>query len=349
MKQGRTINGLAQELERRASHHKDFKAPTNKLSIFAATDNTMSMGGLPLNNPTINHHALRQIGTHQNIPAKYVDHMLEHSPQLLATNINHWFQQMPSTRLLRTDEHGVRAFLSDKYRVIDNDDIAEMVLPVLMSIPNMNVISCEVTDRRLYIKAVTPRIKGEVVIGQEVQAGVTITNSEVGLGSVSVKPMAYFLWCLNGCTTGKGLSRYHIGRGSETGDDVREVMTDEAHEADDKALLLKLRDVLSASISKVHFNRSLDKFRNAKTISIGDPIDAVELVEKKGWLSKGEGQSVLKHLIEGADLSAFGMSNAITRASQDFESYDRASELETLGGTIIELPKSAWQETTMAA
>lgn len=48
---------------------------------------------------------------------------------------------------------------------------------------------------------------------------------------------------------------------------------------------------------------------------------------------------ILNYLIQGGDLSLYGLSNAITRASQDVESYDRATALEGIG----------WQVTTMAA
>lgn len=354
MKQGKTINDVAAELQRQAKLHRDFKAPTARLEVYA-DDSKIRMTGLPNHdfgpqiNPAITQHALRQIGTHQNIPAKYVDRMLESSPDLLSTNINHWLHEEPSTRLIRLGETGVRAYLSDRYRIIDNIEIAEYVLPVISEIPHLEIISCDVTDNKLYIKAVTPEIQGEVVVGQKVQAGVTITNSEVGLGSVSVKPFAYFLWCKNGCTTDKGLAKYHIGKGSNNEDHIREIMADDTLQADDTALMLKLRDVLVASIDQVQFDKSLNKFREAQQISVGNPVKAVELVEKRGWISKEEGESVLKHLIEGADLSAFGMSSAITRASQDIRSYDRASEMEDLGGTIVELPRTAWSELSIAA
>ena len=52
---------------------------------------------------------------------------------------------------------------------------------------------------------------------------------------------------------------------------------------------------------------------------------------------------MLNHLIQGGDLSKFGLSNAVTRFSQDVESYDRASQLEQLGGEVIALPRSEWE------
>lgn len=36
------------------------------------------------------------------------------------------------------------------------------------------------------------------------------------------------------------------------------------------------------------------------------------------------------------DFSQFGLVNAVTRSSQDVEDYNRATELERIGGTILE-------------
>ncbi len=354
MKQGLSISGLAAELERRSATHRDYIADTRLLEAFPIMggENKIQLLGIgdeTRQPPIINHHALRQIGAQQDIPAAYMDRMMKDSPALVCKNLNHWFQAAPKRRMIRTNEHGVRAWLSDRYRILDNHDMAEITLPILGAIDDLEIISCQVTDTKLYIKAVTPRIKGEVVVGQAVQAGVIISNSEIGAGSLSVSPFAYFLWCLNGCATGKGLSKYHVGKAADDTDEVREIMADDTKMAEDKALLLRMRDALTASLDQIEFDKSLNKFREAQDIRIVDPVGAIEHIEKRGWLNQSEGKSVLNHLIEGGDLSNFGLSSAITRMSQDVESYDRASELEHLGGTIIELPKNEWLSLEIAA
>lgn len=48
-------------------------------------------------------------------------------------------------------------------------------------------------------------------------------------------------------------------------------------------------------------------------------------------------------------LSRFGLYNAITRLSQDVESYDRATELERIGAQVIELAKPDWKVLAEAA
>ena len=58
---------------------------------------------------------------------------------------------------------------------------------------------------------------------------------------------------------------------------------------------------------------------------------------------------MLRYLIEGGDLSQFGLHNAVTRMSQDVEDYDRASDLERVGGKIIELSATEWKTIAEAA
>jgi hypothetical protein len=48
-------------------------------------------------------------------------------------------------------------------------------------------------------------------------------------------------------------------------------------------------------------------------------------------------------------MSQWGLANAVTRAAQDVESYDRATELEALGGDVVILPAGEWKALASAA
>lgn len=52
---------------------------------------------------------------------------------------------------------------------------------------------------------------------------------------------------------------------------------------------------------------------------------------------------MLRSLVEGGELSGYGLINAVTHYSQQVADYDRATELEVLGGRLIELRASEWQ------
>ena len=62
----------------------------------------------------------------------------------------------------------------------------------------------------------------------------------------------------------------------------------------------------------------------------------------KQGLSEAEHNETLQSLITGKELTQWGMSNAVTLMSQKVKSYDRASDLESLGGKIAMMDDSAW-------
>ena len=92
------------------------------------------------------------------------------------------------------------------------------------------------------------------------------------------------------------------------------------------------------------FLRYVDQLREARGLKIGtvDLAAVVDVTADKFALADSEKDSVLTHLINGGDLSAYGLSAAITRASQDVDDYDRASDLERVGGEVIELDPKQW-------
>ena len=59
--------------------------------------------------------------------------------------------------------------------------------------------------------------------------------------------------------------------------------------------------------------------------------------------SDNEKQSVLESLIREGDYSQYGLSNAVTHMSQQVDDYDRATELEVIGGKIIDLDSKDWK------
>ncbi|HLZ07946.1 MAG TPA: DUF932 domain-containing protein, partial [Chloroflexota bacterium] len=72
--------------------------------------------------------------------------------------------------------------------------------------------------------------------------------------------------------------------------------------------------------------------------------EVVEVVGKKHGLNETEEDGILRHLIDGGDLTQWGLANAITAYSQAVPSYERATELEKVGGNVMTLDESQWKE-----
>jgi hypothetical protein len=353
MKTGKSIVELAQELQRRAEAKADYVADTRSVAVEVVGEESPKLAlhveGAGFFSPTPVAHG--QIAAHTEIPKKYYDKMLGEAPDLLVRNVNHWFNEKPTRRMVRTLDGNARAFLSDRYRRFDNEDVAEAVLPVLLESREIKVVSCEVTDLRLYIKALFPKIEGEVKVGDPVQAGVVISNSEIGLGSLNVSPLVFRLVCTNGMVRNDyGMNRYHVGRRIDgDGKSVEALFRDETLAADDKALALKLQDVVRASMDQVQFARMLEDMRKAtEGEQIAQPVQAVEVLSKTFGLRENEKNSVLENLIRGGDYSRWGALNAVTAVANTHESYDRATELETIGGRILDLKPSEWKSIALA-
>jgi len=356
MKTGLSLGELAAKIELQRASAVDLVATTGMLHMqsdasLLVPDSEEAGGVHTRASRDIQPIAHRQIGEHVGIPAKYYDRMKVEAPDLLAANVNHWFHDEPEKRMVRIMDGNVRAFLSDRYHRIDNWAVAEAVLPALAEFPGLVIRSTQITERKMYIKATLPALQREVKRGDVVEAGVSITNSEVGYGRYVVSPLIYKLVCLNGMIVNDAkLARTHLGSRIDTGDELYAMLTDEALEADDKALMLKTRDVVKASLSATFFDTFVERLRETTERKIeGDVTEAVKVLGERVGLTEGEGSSVLRHLIEGGDLSQYGLANAVTRTAQDIDSYDRYDDLEIAGGKIIDLSPAQWGEIALAA
>lgn len=352
MKTGRSLSELALELERQRDAKRDFIADTALMSM----ENTSDGLSLQINNGSrheafgINDIAHRQIGSFLKIPAVYYERMRNEAPDLLTDNVNNWLlsQEQNTRRMIRTLDGTARAFLSDRYRRIDNFEIATTVLPIIGQMEGATIESCELTDSRMYIKVVNPRIQAEVSKGDIVQAGVLITNSETGQGSVNVSPLIYRLVCTNGMIAEDNrMRKYHVGRTNEGGDDFS-IFRNETIEADDRAFLMKMEDTVKAAVDQARFSAIVDRLRESTEAKIEPQIvpQVVELAASEFRLTQDEGKGILGHLIEGGDLSLYGLANAVTRHSQDVKSYDRASELEATGWKMVTMAPALWRKLT---
>jgi len=347
MKKGRTLGKLAEEIERQCKSKKDYISDTTALTM---TDK----GTLDLKDTgefKIKNNAHGQLAARLKIPKQYYDRMLENSPKLLAENVNHWFQSNPEQRMIRTLDDEVRAFLSEKYRALDNWDLMMAALPILEEHEiDVNSSTFEVTENRLYLKAIFPHleteIKGSPRVGDIVQAGLCISNSEVGAGSLRIEPFIYQLWCANGCFSNIAMRKYHTGRSNGTSfEDVQEILRDETKQISDKALWMQVGDVVRTAINQDIFQANVNKMAGTIENKIeGDSVKVVEVVQKTFNFNEGQRSDIMKHLIDGGDLSQYGLCNAVTRTANDQSDYEQATALERAGGKIIDLGPTEWNK-----
>ena len=198
---------------------------------------------------------------------------------------------------------------------------------------------------------VNTRLEAEVVPGDIVQAGLIISNSEVGLGAVNIQPLVYRLVCSNGMVINDAQARRtHVGRVNEA-DENYQLYSEETLEADDKAFAMKIQDTVRAVVEETRFAQVVSLMKDAKQARMNtlDVPGVVKLVSKDFHITDEESTGVLQRLIEGNDLTLYGLSNAVTRHSQDVENYDRATVLEGIGYNILSMPTQQWNRFNQMA
>lgn len=377
MKAARDITSLAAEIQRMAEAKADYVAPTPKITMLTPVgEHEVKEGKGIISGDRSELHlegigefgvlpwAHEQIGIHLGIPKGFYDRLRvgvpsknnrggrPANPALLDHTVNTLLRQKPANRLVRTVDGKARAFLSNRYRMLDYEDMAEAIFPIIAEMDTPHV-SGEITETRLYIKVLLPKIQATVPeVGDIVQSGFIIKNSEVGLGSISVDPLIYTLACKNGMVVPKqGMKRYHVGRAAQTMEEAYEVYRDETLKQDDKAFFMKMQDVVRATADEAKFQDIVARLGEAATTEPMEDVQAtVEKLQKVSRWSIGEGESksILNHLASGGNLTLYGLHAAVTRAAQDVESYDRSVELEEIGGELAYMPAADWKALAKA-
>ena len=107
--------------------------------------------------------------------------------------------------------------------------------------------------------------------------------------------------------------------------------------------------MVQAAVSQATFEQTAVKMRATLGIKLtGDPVKAVEVLATRYLLNEQERSGVLRSLIAESDLSGYGLVNAITGYAQEVDNYDRATELEQLGGRLLDQSKAEWEALTTA-
>lgn len=303
----------------------------------------------------INDYAHGQIAAFTGIPRKYYDLMRREKPELLANNVNSWFKSKEAKRMVRTMDGHMRAFLSDTYKRRDNLGVAESIIPMMEDL-HFKVISADITESRLYIKAVDEAIERDVpkgaVIGDNSHTifdthvpAMCLSNSEIGCGATVLELGTLRRMCTNlAWFASEGMRRVHLGARIDTGADNYRLLTDETKDVMDHAFYLELRDTLKHGMSGEAMDKRMAKITGTIEREItGDLNKVVELVGDHFGMGATTKSSVLKHLATGGKLNQYHLAQAITRAATDETNYDASSAYEEAGGALLDLSAAEWK------
>ena len=151
-----SLKDLATELERQSNAKRDFIADTRVLT--ATRDNgdfrlemQPEQESAPPEVFPMRQTFHEQLAEKFGMPTKYYNKIRENHPALLEQDINWYFQNDAHPRMIRTLDGEARAFLSNRYRPLDNFDLAQAVLPVLREYTDsgLTVRDCGLTERKM--------------------------------------------------------------------------------------------------------------------------------------------------------------------------------------------------------
>ena len=137
--------------------------------------------------------AQRSISNRLGIPYPYLKRCPE---DIQAINMNHWITKEKNDQLLlRFDGDEVRAVFTPKYIPVDNFEVMER-LDSLGYGPDTEV-QCHL-DAEFMSLSIPDGNKAFDINGDRFKPGITISNSEVGLASLSISAFVLRLVCSNG-------------------------------------------------------------------------------------------------------------------------------------------------------
>ena len=276
--------------------------------------------------------AKKQLASLCNIPYSYINRIEGRYPELVDINYNTALQDIRSTRLIRTIGQHARAVLSDKYRRFENEDVLRTLLPMLESYKGLSVVSSSLTDERMYLKVVSAKEEAEVRVGDVIQFGALITNSEVGMGGIAITPFCLRLVCTNGMTLpkyNKSVRHIHLGKRFSTIEEY------EASTVDEDDLFSRVSISLLSALDPLYYMKVIEKMKIAAEIRVVDYQDSIDKVAKHFGLDEEERLRIIHHYLAEHDTTLYGLVNAVTRSAQDSLTYVRATELEKIGSDIL--------------
>ncbi len=253
--------------------------------------------------------AARSISNRLGIPYQY----LRKCPSdVQALNLNHWITQEKNDQLLfRFDGQDVRALFTTKYIPVDNFEVMER-LDSLNYGPETEV-QCHL-DPEFMSLSIPDGAKAFDINGDRFKPGISISNSEVGLASLSISAFVLRLICTNGMISKSDVSASY-----------RHVST---------KILSEFPSVLDKVSYELGSQRS--QFKLSMESPVDDPDSTLASFNRQFGLNAPEKDAVeWAWPMEMGD-TMFAIVNTYTRASQRDElSAESSFRLSRVGGNIL--------------
>lgn len=312
----------------------------------------------------LNSVAVEGLSAKLDIPLGYLRRMQTNRVDMFDDNINGWLRgtdklvdspdgirYQPATpdprrfmvRTLRGQGDGVvRAFLSDRYKIVDNLDVLMSTLDGIREAGvNVRIDGCDLTERNMWVRVVCEEIgayAGDLVENYRspfggrpgrdlplVWAGFELSNSEVGSGQFAITPRIVFQVCTNGQTvTRDAVGTRHLGAKMDDGV-IR--WSNETLQANLDLIRKQTGDAVKTFLNIEYVEKKLAEIRGRADVEV-NPSTVVETVAKSLKYTEAQQANILDHFIRGGIVTAGGVMQAVTSAAQLEADGDSAAALE---------------------
>jgi len=271
-----------------------------------------------------------------------------HWGQALST-VNDFLRTEAEHRTVRlmdkpSGERYCRAMLSDKYKIIPNDQYFEAIVDRLLD-AKAEIWHARLSEDKFMIYAVAPELSAQVQTersfdpgdgwqsrwygekGDVYNAALSAWNSQAMLRRV----------CANYCVWQDIVTKTHVGR--RRGDE--QLLSEETIRLENKVFFEKIRDYVESTFEAERFQKIVDAVNGATEDGV-DPEKAEEAAESLQLvygLSDERMKRIRQLFYQEGDYSRHGLSNAVTRAAHDGDvEAESGFEMERTGAEIMRTP-----------
>jgi len=268
-----------------------------------------------------------QIAERLEIPVRYYSKMDSEAPELLIENVNTWLKKNSKEVFVRGLGNSVRAFLSDRYRVIDHPDVLYCSLNELQAY-EADVEDCYLSETEMNVKVKSNQLKDFVRHKEDlIIGGLLLVNSETGHHALRVEPRMFRVKCTNGMVIEEFLTRQiHLGNGSDEFDEM---------------IYLSIRRSIKELFGR--FGEIIQVLRETTEIKVKNPQRVINNVVEHYKLSETQKENILIAFGGEPEYDKYGIANAVTRAAKNEENWEKSLDLERIGGKLITLSREEFK------
>lgn len=321
------LQEMIEELERQKPLKWDQKIDSSQLRIVLDGSPKFQLNGRE-NLFAITRPCHNQIAERLEIPVKYYSKMESEAPDLLAENVNTWLRKNPKEVFIRGLGGSARAFLSDKYRVIDHLDVLYCSLNELQAY-EVEVEDCFLSETELNVKLRSNQLKDFVRHKEDlIIGGLLLVNSETGHRALRVEPRMFRVKCTNGMVIEEFLTRQiHLGNGNGEFDEM---------------VYLSIRRSIKELFGR--FGEIVQVLRETTEIKVRNVLKVINNLVEHYRLSEEQKERILMAFGAEPEQDKYGIANAVTRAAQSEENWEKSLELERIGGKLVTLPSEEFKK-----